>query len=301
MFQSRYRDTIYALYKDSPKHRWFFELTTSLEDLFSGVNLDNVLDRQRACESVLSQYETADLYQRLSVLYTDLMALSLSDNMLEFPCGPGGINLYFNKEFVLTLVISDYMPAEDRRFSSLVYNSSTFCLKGEMPVRRWQYKESLSNAHWDRQFPNLVVEDAGSQMVKPGEFLATDCRTGFNKVNKKSSFVAISVDTKPLLDVQVELDSNTLKPLRMIDANSDKSQSKLILKILPALAKDDCDVEDIIHMALDSKDHTVRWEAIKASVLSQASFAELAVLSGLQDVNDDVRHSCQRLVSECAE
>ncbi|ODS23225.1 hypothetical protein AB835_10020 [Candidatus Endobugula sertula] len=301
MFQSRYKNTIYALYKNSPQHSWFLELITLLEGLFDGVKLDNVVEKQYACQEILNCYDSHVLYQQSCALHTDLMALSLTNDELEFPCGPGRLNLYSNSDFVITLLVSDHMPAQNNRCCSSTYNITLVCLQGEIPVKHWQFQEALTNTHWDRQFISTALQEKGHCLIKPGECLISDCQTGFHKVDMQKSFVALSITTKPLLDMQIEFTSDTLRPLHMIDASSDKSRSKIIFKLLPSLARSHCNVEDILQLGLTSSDHTVRWEAIKASVLAESSIAESAVLQGLKDVNDDVRQSCQRMVSECAE
>lgn len=301
MFQTRYGSTIYALYKNAPQHCWFLELINQLETLLDKVSLDNVTEKQRTCQEMLSNYDSNVLYQRLSALHTDLLALALTHDELAFPSATGGINLYYNDDFSVTLLAFDQLPEQDNRLFSSVYNSNTLCLQGEMPVRHWQFQEKLTNSHWDRQFPKVTLQEKSPYRVNPGEFLTLDCQAGFNKVDKQKRFVALSIITKPLLDTQIVFEPNTLKPLHMIDANTDRSRSKIILKALPSLARSNCNVEKVIQHGLASNDYTIRWGAIKASVLAETSFAETAVLEGLKDVNDEVRKSCQRIINECTE
>ncbi len=300
MFKVQYKDTIYALYEKSPQHRWFFELITQLDQLFFNVNLENAVEKQHAFKALLIRHEPQDLYRRLSSLYTDVMAFVLSDQTLDLPCGPGGVHLYYNNDFTLTLLASDKMPDESGRQFSLAHNSSIYCLDGEMSIQRWEYQSPLINQYWDRQLSTIKLRDEESVLVKPGEFFDTVCWSGLVKVNLQNRFVALSISTKPLLDFQIEFDSNTLTPLRIIDATSDKSQIKVLLKILPMLSQSGCNVDELIELGLASLDHTIRWEAIKASVLAESGIAERALLLGLQDTNDDVRQSCQRLMSQCA-
>jgi len=193
---------------------------------------------------------------------------------------------------------SEKMPEESSRFFSLAHNTSILCLDGTISIQRWPFQKRLVNECWDTQFSSTKLLDKESILIESGEFFETDCRSAFAKFEPCGSFVAISLSTRPLLDIQIEFDPTTLKPVRMIDANSDKSQCKVFLKILPMLSQNGCEVDDIIELGLASENHTIRWEAIKASVLTESPIAEQAVLNGLNDSSDDVRQACHRLVAE---
>lgn len=301
MFQAQYQDTIYQLYKDTPRYQWFYKLIHQLDDTFRGVNITDAAAKQVAYQLILERYETRFVHQSLMDLYTDVLAFSTSNQSRDFPCAPGGIHLYYTDDFVLTLLVSDKMPEEGDAYCSAAHNTSMLCLDGEIAVQRWEYNRTLHNDHWNEQFTNLRLADKGMQRFQSGEVFNTDCRSGFAKINFQSSFVALSMSTRPLLDVQIEFDIGALIPTRMIDTNSDQSNIKMILKILPTLSKNNCNVDEIIALGLTSASHSVRWEAIKAAVLTKASIAEKALFEGLRDSNEDVRISCQRMIDQLSE